>query len=488
MSNTTLPENFIMVIYGATGDLTKRKLIPALFSLFKLGLLPSKFRILGFARRPYDNAQFIETFLPYIDKNDLWQFDSFSKSILYVNGDFDKPSSYSNLKSVIHEVESEIGECQSKLYYMAVSPLVLPTVIENIGEHGLHIGCGERGKWTRIIVEKPFGHNLASVKALNETILRYFSEEQIYRIDHYLGKETVQNILTTRFINSIFKPIWNCEYIDHIQITAIETLGVENRGGYYDNSGALRDLVQSHLLQILSLVAMNEPERFDATSIRNEKNNVLKSLRLIEDVGSDVVRGQYVSSHDATQRGYLQESQISPDSTTETFVALKAFVDLSGWKDVPFYIRTGKKLNKKTTEIHIVFKKTEAKVFSNLFCELRSNVLSIYLQPNEGMKLKVLIKEPGFGLKISDVGLSYSYQDNFGRLPGAYERLLLDTLIGDQSLFTRTDEIESSWIFIDNILKAWEDSKTIVSGYEVNSTGPSEANLLIERDKRAWIN
>ncbi len=459
---------FILVIFGATGDLTKRKLIPALFYLYKMGLLPKDFSLLAFARRDFSSQSFAETLFPFVkDKSDKWS--EFITHLDYVKGDFADLDAFKNLKEVIRAKEDQMGECLSKLYYMATSPDVLPDIISKIGEVGLHIGCGEEGKWTRVIIEKPFGHDLASAQELNSRLKQFFIEEQLYRIDHYLGKETVQNILSVRFTNVMLRPVWNKEYIHSIEITASEALGLEGRGGYYDHAGALRDMVQSHLLQLVALTTMQEPERYDADAIRDKKNAILSALRpfTVETVTDAIVRGQYT--------GYTQEDKVAPGSRTETFVALKTYIDLPEWQDVPIYIRTGKHLSERYSEVKIKFKHANVQVFSNLFCELRSNELTIRVQPNEGINLKMLIKQPGFGMQLQDVFLNYEYSDTYNNLPEAYDRLLMDALLGDQSLFTRTDEIESSWEFVTNILNLWKDTNPPVYSYEKGSNGPEEA-------------
>ncbi len=454
-----------MVIFGATGDLTKRKLIPALFTLYKMNLLPEEFSIIAFARRPYTSESFSETLFPFIgDDREKW--NKFTEHINYTQGDFDSLEAFKHLKEVIRTFETTMGECLSKLYYMATSPDVLPGIIDYIGEVGLHIGCGEEGKWTRVIVEKPFGHDLESAMKLNNNLKKYFIEEQLYRIDHYLGKETVQNILAARFTNVLFRPVWNKEYIESIKIDVVEELGIEGRGGYYDHAGALRDMVQSHLLQILALTTMDEPERYDAATIRDKKNEILRSLKPItkEELSESVIRGQY--------KGYTKEDKVDPQSKTETFVQLKTFIDLPQWEDVLITLRTGKCLNERYSEVKIKFKHPPTKVFSNLFCELRSNELTIRIQPQEGIKLKILIKEPGFGMKLQDVFLNYEFSETYNNLPDAYERLLMDAFLGDQTLFTRTDEIESSWKFVTNIIQLVSEVGTPLAIYDPGSTGP----------------
>ncbi len=468
--NQSIP-SFIIVIFGATGDLTKRKLIPALFSLYKMELLPQEFIILAFARREYTSETIAETFVPFV-KDDQGMWNHFAKHIKYVRGDFDSVDSFKLLKESIRQYESEMGECLSKLYYMATSPDALPLIINHIGEVGLHIGCGEEGKWTRVIIEKPFGHDLESAQALNTHLMKFFIEEQIYRIDHYLGKETVQNILSVRFTNVLFKPVWTKDYIDSIEIIASEELGIEGRGGYYDSAGALRDMIQSHLLQLVALTTMDEPEQYDAGAIRDKKHAILAALRPYTEqtISTETIRGQYA--------GYVQEEKIEPNSNTETYVAIRAYVDLPQWQDIPIIVKTGKNLGSRYSEVRIKFKHADAKVFSNLFCELRSNELIIRVQPNEGINLKVLIKEPGFGMNLQDVFLNYEYSDTYNNLPDAYERLIMDSLLGDQSLFTRTDEIEASWKFVTSILSLWNEVGTDLKIYEKGSNGPEEANQL----------
>jgi glucose-6-phosphate 1-dehydrogenase len=460
----TIP-SFIMVIYGATGDLTKRKLIPALFSLFSKKLLPEEFVIMAFARRPFTDESFVQTLMPFVsldmpNGDEAWF--KFAKHIKYVQGDFAEHAAFDHLREVVRKTENEMGECLSKLYYMAVAPETLPEIIDHIGGVGLHIGCGEDGKWTRVIFEKPFGEDLKSAQKLDEQIKRYFQEEQIYRIDHYLGKETVQNILSVRFANILLKPVWNKEYIERIEITAAETLGVESRGGYYDKTGALRDFVQNHLLQLAALTLMDEPGEYDAQCIHNEKIKIFNALQPT----SKMKRGQY--------RGYKQEEKVAADSQTETYVDLNVVVDLPQWTGVPIHMRTGKKLKERETNIKIVFKKAKAQVFSNLFCELRSNELTIRIQPNEGMFLKMLIKEPGMGMRLQDVFMDYAYSETYDSLPDAYERLLLDAMMGDQALFTRSDEIEAMWRFTEEVMRVWEEHHVPLLDYEVGSWGPRE--------------
>ncbi len=458
-----MQNSFSFIIFGATGDLTKRKLIPSLYELYRHALLPENFKIFAFARRPFTNESFIETLAPFITDPAAWP--DFASHVQYVQGDFSNSEAFTSLKDQIVAYDGDVQECTTRVFYMATSPDELSHIVERMHEVGLHKGCDEQGTNTRIVIEKPFGRDVATARELNATLNKYFMEEQIYRIDHYLGKETVQNILSVRFANIFFGPVWNREFIEKIEISAFETLGVEDRGGYYDTSGALRDMVQSHLLQIMALVMMDQPARFDAHEIRDKKNEVLKALRPMnaERISSDTVRGQY--------QGYTSESKVSPNSETETFVALRAHVDLPHWQDVPVILRTGKQLNERKAEIKITFKRSKGTVFSNLFCELRSNELVIRLQPDEGVKMKMLIKEPGFEMRLADVFLDYSYSDTFKNLPDAYERLLLDVMHGDQSLFTRTDEIESSWEYVTRILDLWKQESVSLQTYATGSKG-----------------
>jgi len=462
---------FSFVIFGATGDLTKRKLIPALYALYTMKMLTTDFRIFAFARRPFTDDSFTETLAPFIQDRSEWS--SFIEHIEYVQGNFNELEAYKTLKKQLAKYDSSISGCPLRLFYMATSPEELPVIVTNLGNTELHEGCGSDGKWSRVIIEKPFGRDLQSAQELNTLLRQYFNEEQIYRIDHYLGKETVQNILSVRFANIIMEPVWCRDYIEKIEINAYETLGVEERGGYYDPAGALRDMVQSHLLQVLALITMNQPARYDAHEIRDKKNEILSALRPItaERVALDTARGQYIARDGMDESSYRQEAKVSPDSKTETFVCVRAFVDLEQWKDVPIIIRTGKRLSEKRSEVIITFRRSKGTVFSNLFCELRSNTLKIRLQPDEGVKMRMLIKQPGFTMRLDDVFLDYKYSDTYNNLPDAYERLLLDAINGDQSLFTRTDEIESSWKYVTNILQMWESGSVPLREYPIGSDG-----------------
>ena len=386
----------------------------------------------------------------------------------------------------MHQKEQDMSyECLSKLYYMAVGPEILPQIIEHIGEVGLHIDCGEENKWSRVIIEKPFGNNLTSSEELNRLLLKYFREEQIYRIDHYLGKEFVQTILSIRFANAAFYNLWCKDYIEHIQITAFETLGVEGRGAFYDKTGALRDLVQSHILQLIALATMREPDNFLADSLRAKKHEVLSRIVPFSDetICSDIIHAQYV--------GYRDEKHVHSASLTETFVAFKTFINLPEWEGVPIYVRTGKRMSKKSTAIHFQFKphcsplycskdRTQS-LYSNDHPSASPNVLSILLAPEEGISLRINIKKVGFGTSLTDVKLKYSYKDTEGNLPEAYERLLMDAITGDQSLYLRTDEITASWKFVDRIFELWEKNKPTLYFYPAGSEG-SEFELGVE-----WI-
>lgn len=475
----TIDLPFVMVIFGGTGDLARRKILPSLYSLHKSNYLPEDFHIISIGRRVDSNEEYYQSLIEFLPQGEDYQ--SFFSHISFFQLDVTERDGFTQLRNYIHAKEQEMKhECLSKLYYMAVGADVLEDIVEHMGNVGLHIGCGEEGKWSRIIIEKPFGYDLSSANKLNTLILKYFQEEQIYRIDHYLGKELVQTILSIRFANAFFYPLWSREYIDHIQITAFETLGMEGRGAFYDKTGALRDLVQSHLLQLIALATMREPQTFSADEIRNKKYQVLKAIRNFDEqsICTDILHGQY--------DGYKDESHIHPDSLTETYVAFKTFVDLPEWNGVPIYIRTGKRMSKKSTAIHFQFKPH----CSPLYCpqtaqssipelstnrkDASPNVLSILLAPEEGIELKTNIKKVGFGTELTNVKLRYSYKDTEGNLPDAYERLLMDAITGDQSLYLRTDEIAASWEFVDNIFQLWQSHKPNLYGYAQGSAGPQD--------------
>jgi len=499
------PEPATLVIFGATGDLTHRKLLPALYNLCLEQPMPAGFSIVAFARRPWSDEDFrrealqsINTFSRTGPANPaIWE--SFAQGLFYCQGNFDDADAYHRLSQALDRVDQERGGGGNRIFYLATPPRYYPEIIAYLGKAGLNKG-GEtihessrkhRG-WVRVIIEKPFGHDLATARALNREISRVFKEEQIYRIDHYLGKETVQNILVFRFANGIFEPIWNRRYIDHVQIVVAESIGIESRGSYYDEAGAIRDMVQNHMLQLLMLTAMEPPIAFDADDIRNEKVKVLKAIPPMSatEVAQNTVRGQYTSGwvggHEVP--GYLQEPGVSPNSQTETYVALKLQIDNWRWAGVPFYLRTGKCLPKRATEIAIQFKQAPHLVYKQIDAQIEPNVLSLRIQPNEGISLKFSAKVPGTAMQIRPVNMDFFYNASFGTTPPeAYERLLLDCMLGDSTLFTRNDEVEASWAIINTILDGWRaPNAPPLWTYEAGTWGPEAADALIEQDGRSW--
>ncbi|MBN1402740.1 MAG: glucose-6-phosphate dehydrogenase [Anaerolineae bacterium] len=464
-----------IVIFGASGDLARRKLIPALHSLACEGLLHPETQVLGVARteftaealsdRLYEGIEAYARLAPGMCE--LWA--SFAARISYLAGDYDDPSTYVRLKRMLDELDAEHGIPHHRLYYLAIPPMLYPVVINQLGEADLQ---RNEGGWARIVVEKPFGQDLASARALNAQVHAVFDEEQVYRIDHYLGKETVQNLVVFRFGNAIFEPLWNRNYIDHVQITMAESVGVEHRAGYYDQAGVLRDMFQNHLLQLVTLTAMEAPARFNAKSLRDEKVKVLQAIR--SNPPPEGVWGQY--------EGYRDEKGVAPDSMTPTYVALKLYLDNWRWQGVPFYVRSGKSLAAKTTEITLRFKGVPHLLFPEN-AGLGQNSISIYIQPNEGIDLSFDTKIPGAGMRAEPVDMEFDYSRRFGdkALPDAYERLLLDALQGDASLFARSDEIELAWSLVDQLT----DHKQPDS-YPVGSQGPQCAERFIRRDGRQW--
>ncbi len=486
----------IIVIFGASGDLASRKLVPALYRLKVQKLLPSNIAILGIGRTIMNDDQFrsrmqegIEEYANGHDKN--VNSDDFFKRLFYQPVNTTNPDDYRLVKNRLTELDKTYNTGGNYLFYLAVPPALYDIIPASLFNQRLTFN-NESG-WRRLVVEKPFGYDLKSAVELNKKLLKYFSEEQIYRIDHYLGKETVQNLLVTRFSNGIFEPLWNRNYIHHVEITAAEHIGVENRGSYYDKTGALRDMVQNHLLQLVALVAMEPPTLINSTSIRNETLKVFQSLHYMDtdEVENSVIRGQYTESAINGQkiRGYRNEHNVSADSRTETYVALRLYIDNWRWGGIPFYIRTGKRLPTMVTEVVAHFKPTPHKLFcfNEDLCN-SDNQLVIRIQPDEGMLLKFGVKVPGAGFNVRDVNMDFHYSslaDNY--IPEAYQRLLMDCMQGDSTLYIRGDAIEQAWKFVDPILKAWNDRPVIqLHGYPAGSWGPQKADLLIEGQNMTW--
>ena len=481
------PEPCVLVIFGASGDLTSRKLMPALYALAFRRLLPDNFAIVGAARSPESDDEFRERMKKAVQEHardefqhDVW--DELAAGMRYVTLDVADEAGEDNLTKVLREVDHDRGTQRNRVYYFAVPPSAIEILLREIAERRTDEG------WVRLIIEKPFGTDLQSARKLNELISESFTEEEIFRIDHYLGKETVQNMLALRFSNGIFEPIWNRQFIDHVQITVAESIGIEGRAGFYEHAGAMRDIFQNHLLQLVAISAMEPPIDFTADSVRNEKVKVLKSLHTPGP--KSVVRGQYGRGFIEGEEvpGYREEDGVAPDSLTETYVAAKLYVDNWRWADTPFYVRVGKRLPRRETTIAIQFKRAPHPPFEESAAEwLRPNVLLIHVQPNEGMSLAIGAKVPGQGMAIRTVHMDFLYGSAFREgLPEAYERLILDAMLGDATLFTRADEVEEQWALVDAIRAAWPREKIAFPNYAAGSWGPPSADELLHRDGRSW--
>jgi len=491
------PDPSTVVIFGATGDLTARKLIPSLYRLYAQGAVSAGFSIVGVGRRSWGDGEFrsnirasLDEFLGEAVNEDVWR--GFSAGLRFSSGEFGDAETYRRLAETMRSIDAERVHTGNRLFYLAVPPSSYEQVIEGLGSAGL-AGEEDFPGWARIVVEKPFGRDLASARILNGRLRRWFREDQIYRIDHYLGKETVQNILVFRLANGIFEPVWNRQYVDHVQITVAEDLGVEGRGAYYEEAGAIRDMIQNHVLQLLALVAMEPPVSFEAAAVRDEKVKVLNSLRPLvgADVDRAVVRGQYRAglSHGDHAAGYREEAGVSAESRTETFVAVKAFVDTWRWSGVPFFLRTGKRMPKRVTEIALQFKSPPLLLFGHDTGSVpEPNVLALHIQPDEGITLKIGSKVPGPTTRVHPVHMDFRYGTSFGsRTAEAYERLLLDCLVGDSTLFTRDDGVEAAWRFVDGIVRRWvSPDAPAPHGYDAGSWGPEAAETLVDQGGREW--
>lgn len=487
------PENQIIVIFGASGDLTKRKLVPSLYDLYEQELLPEKFAVVGASRSKFTDEEFRKSMEEGINEfatSDKNLTDEFLKNIHYQSVDAKSAESFNSLKERLTELSGDKSlDEENIIFYLSTPPSLYGVIPQNLAKAGLN---SEEKGWKRVIVEKPFGYDLKSATELNSLLQKDWKEDQIYRIDHYLGKETVQNVLVTRFSNGIFEPLWNRNFIHHVEITSAESIGVEKRGGYYEGSGALRDMVQNHLLQLVGLIAMEPPSSMDSESIRNETVKVLQSIRKMEekDVHKFVIRGQYTASTVRGEKmiGYRDEEGVDPESKTETYAAIKFYIDNWRWGGIPFYIRTGKRLPTRVTEAVIHFKATPHSLFQKQAIGDSSNQLVIRIQPDEGILLKFGMKVPGAGFKVQNVKMDFHYSDLTNQhVPSAYERLLLDAMIGDSTLFARGDAVMSAWEFLTPVLDAWKNDKSIpIFGYPCGTWGPETADSLVEETGLAW--
>jgi glucose-6-phosphate 1-dehydrogenase len=481
------PDPCVFVIFGASGDLTQRKLFPALYSLAYRRLLPEKFAVVGVARSEMSDEDFRQRMEAAVRehardpfRDDVWE--TIAGGVRYISTEFDNDEGEDALARCLTALDEDRGTAGNRLYYFAVPPSAIATIVEELGSRRSTEG------WVRLVIEKPFGHDLESAHELTELLQRNFTEEEIFRIDHYLGKETVQNMLALRFSNGIFEPIWNRQFIDHVQITVAESMGIEGRAAFYEQAGAVRDVFQNHLLQLVAITAMEPPIDFTADSVRNEKVKVLRSMHTPGP--KSVVRGQYGGGfvEGVEVPGYREEEGVAPDSTTETYVAAKLYVDNWRWADTPFYVRMGKRLARRETTIAIQFKRAPHPPFAEVQAEgLRPNVLLIHVQPNEGMSLGIGAKVPGLGLTIRTVHMDFLYGSAFREgLPEAYERLILDAMLGDATLFTRADEIEEQWALVEAVVAPWQRDRPAFPNYPAGTWGPPSADELLHRDGRSW--
>ncbi len=480
-----------VVLFGVTGDLAKRKLLPAIYDLANRGLLPPAFAITGFARRDWSLDQFIEFVRAAVVAGARTPFDERTWShlahrIRFVSGDFDDDAAFDRLAQTVAELDSERGTLGNHVFYLSVPPSSFPQVLGQLERSGL--SRSEAGAFRRVVIEKPFGHNLESARELDEVVSRVFPPESVFRIDHYLGKETVQNLLVMRFANQLFEPVWNSHYVDHVQITMAEDIGIGSRAGYYDGIGAARDVIQNHLLQLMALTAMEEPFSFDAAALRAEKVKVLSAVRLPDDLDAHTARGQYGAGWQGGEKvkGYMEEDGVDPNSTTETYAAIRLEVDTRRWAGVPFYLRAGKRLGRRVTEIAVVFKRAPHLPFErSQTAELGENALVIRVQPDEGVTIRFGAKIPGTSMEVRDVTMDFGYGHAFTEnSPEAYERLILDVLLGDPPLFPLQREVELSWEILDPILAHWNGKP--IETYRPGSWGPPSADAMLAAEGREW--
>jgi glucose-6-phosphate 1-dehydrogenase len=481
-----------LVIFGVTGDLSRRKLMPAVYDLANRGLLPPGFSLVGFARRDWEDQDFAQVVHDAVKEHartpfreEVWQ--QLAEGMRFIPGDFDDDDAFEQLRAAVEELDASRGTSGNYAFYLSVPPKFFPKVVQQLKKHGLT--DAPEGSWRRAVIEKPFGHDLDSARDLNALVHEVFDPEQVFRIDHYLGKETVQNILALRFANQMYEPIWNRSYVDHVQITMAEDIGIGGRAGYYDGIGAARDVIQNHLLQLMALTAMEEPASFDAPSLLTEKLKVLKAVRLPDDLGEHTVRGQYAGGWQggAQVPGYLEEEGIDPASTTDTYAAIKLGIDNRRWAGVPFYLRAGKRLGRRVTEIAVVFQRAPHSPFDSTATEeLGENAIVIRVQPDEGMTVRFGSKVPGTSMEIRDVSMDFAYGESFTESsPEAYERLILDVLLGDANLFPRHQEVEESWRILDPIEEYWATHERPAQ-YASGGWGPREADEMLARDGRSW--
>jgi glucose-6-phosphate 1-dehydrogenase len=486
-----VPEPCALVVFGITGDLARKKLLPAIYDLANRGLLPTNFALLGFARRDWEDQDFAELARDAARKNartpwreEVW--DQLATGVMFVQGSFDDDNAFDQLADTLRELEGSHGIGGNAAFYLSIPPSMFPVVLKQMQRTGMAESTPDR--WRRVVVEKPFGHDLESSRQLNELVDSVFTADDVFRIDHYLGKETVQNLMALRFANELFEPVWNGHHVDSVQITMAEDVGIGGRAGFYEKTGAARDVLQNHLLQLLALTAMEEPVEFSAEEIRTEKLKVLRAISLPEDLRSFAVRGQYEQGWLAGQRaiGYRQEKGVADDSTTETYAAVRLGVETRRWAGVPFYLRTGKRLPRRVTEIALIFKRAPHLPFADTDTEeLGNNQLVIRVQPDEGMTLKFGSKVPGSVMEVRDVAMDFLYGEQFTEAsPEAYERLLLDVLLGDATLFPRNAEVEASWSVIDPLEDFW--AGTTPHAYRAGEWGPRAADEMLAAEGRRW--